>query len=72
MSKVTLGVFQVDWAWKLYADDRARAPYPSRNEAVRAGESAARAALHRGWSVELFLQDETGELRRAPLARLAH
>lgn len=64
---LTLGVFNADGAWKVYsAADRACA-YANRQDAMAAAEERAFTAAREGRRVELFVQEEDGCFRQAPV-----
>jgi hypothetical protein len=62
---LTLGVFHYGGAWKLYGEFERAAAYPNRALALSAAETRALEAARCGRRVELFIQDENGELRQA-------
>lgn len=60
-----LGVFQSGGEWKVYAEFERAAVYATRDRALEAAEARAINAARAGRKVELFVQDENGELRQA-------
>ncbi|MDB5459963.1 MAG: hypothetical protein JWO72_1704 [Caulobacteraceae bacterium] len=64
---LTLGVFRHDGEWKIYSSFERAVAYPNRDLAVQVAETRALEAARRGVRVELFIQDENGELRQAAL-----
>jgi hypothetical protein len=64
---LSLGVFHTGGAWKIYSHFEGASAYPSREEAVSAAQRRAREAARCGRSVELFIEEESGELRQAAI-----
>jgi len=64
---LSLGVFHYGGAWKVYREFDRAAAYPSRALAVSVAETLALEAMRDGRKVDLFIQDEAGELRQAAL-----
>ncbi len=65
---LSLGVFNYDGEWKVYSQFEPALPCASRDQAVVAAETRAFEALRCGQQVELFVQDENGELRQSAIA----
>jgi hypothetical protein len=64
---LSLGVFHSDGAWKVYDPFERAVAYADRAQAVSAAEARALEAIRGGRRVELFIEEETGELRRAAI-----
>lgn len=64
---LTLGVFNYDGAWKVYGEFDRAAAYPSWELAVSAARARADEAASAGRPVELFIQDQAGDMSRAPV-----
>jgi hypothetical protein len=64
---LTLGVFHYDGAWKVYGEFDRAAAYPSWDLAVSAAQARADEAVSAGRPVELFIQDQAGDISRAPV-----
>ena len=62
---LSLGVFNYGGEWKVYAAFERAAAYATRAMAVEAARGRAVEAAGRGQAVELFIQDENGELSQA-------
>lgn len=65
---LSLGVFNYDGEWKVYSQFEPALACTSRDQAVVAAETRAFEAVRCGQKVELFVQDENGELRQAAIA----
>jgi hypothetical protein len=68
LEALSLGVFRFDGDWKVYSTLGRASVYPSRGVALSVAESLALDAIRGGRQVELFVEDEDGELRQAALA----
>jgi hypothetical protein len=64
---LSLGVFRQDGAWKVYGQFDRAAAYANRELAVSAAEARALEAVRCGRRVELFIEEESGELRQAAI-----
>jgi hypothetical protein len=62
---LSLGVFNHDGVWKVYSQFERAAAYADRDLALSAAQVRALEAARRGQRVELFIQEEDGELRQA-------
>ena len=66
------GVFLVENVWRLYSSDGRARNYPCQATAILAGKSATRAAVAQGREVELYVQDNEGNLSRIDPPGLGH
>jgi hypothetical protein len=64
---LSLGVFHSEGAWKVYSQFEHAAAYPCRDDAVSAARLSAQEAARCGRRVELFIEEESGELRQAAI-----
>ncbi len=64
---LSMGVFQYDGAWKVYCEFEPATAYPTRDMALSVAETLALEAARGGRQVELFIQDETGDLKQAAI-----
>ena len=64
---LSLGVFHSGGAWKIYSQFERAAAYPCREDAVSAAQLRAQEAARCGRRVELFIEDESGDLRQAAI-----
>jgi hypothetical protein len=64
---LTLGVFHYDGAWKVYGEFERAAAYPTWELAVSVAQARADEAASAGRPVELFIQDQEGDMSRAPV-----
>jgi hypothetical protein len=62
---LTLGVFRHGGEWKIYSSLERAVAYPNRDVALQVAETRALEAASRGARVDMFIQDENGELRQA-------
>ena len=62
---LSLGVFHSGGAWKVYGQFERAIAYASRELAVSAAQARALEAVRGGRRVELFIEEEGGELRQA-------
>ncbi|MEI9890634.1 MAG: hypothetical protein WDN45_08575 [Caulobacteraceae bacterium] len=57
-------MFNYDGEWKVYGEFERAVTCPNREQALSVAESRALAAARYGRRVELFIQEENGELRQ--------
>jgi hypothetical protein len=67
LEALSLGVFQFAGEWKVYSTQGPVSVYPSRGLALSMAESLALDAIRGGRRVELFVEDEDGDLRQAAI-----
>jgi hypothetical protein len=72
MAKLRYGVFNVGRRWRVFCETERTGLFDTREEALSAAESQARASLGEGFEVELYLESGGGELRRADLSQIGH
>jgi hypothetical protein len=66
---LSLGVFRSEGAWKVYGQFERAAVFASRELAVSAAQARVLEAARCGRRVELFIEEENGELRQAAIGR---